>query len=338
QKSLPQMNTAQGQEIDPIIIPRGEDEVIQYDVEYTFLKTLEKQIGSRLYILTSDYPPRNFVYGDGRPHFEKAHYYNVGLREQHMTAMAHGIYRIRPDAVVVVLCGDAFIYRHMDQINALAQAKTRVIFYSVQGGLSGAKNGSTHQSSGQTGSLLMIPGLTVEEPCSAVQFIRSSNNALAREGPTYIRMQKTPVPWSFMGVQVDGYEVVRQFKDANGTIVTSGMLAEEALKAVLHLYVDEGIGFNLIVLTDLTNASGFSQYIVGHKPLFTYYNGDSRVLQHIVANDICQNGVDQPWPIKSKGFTLGTTGSIGDLLKHFHLDWNSIFEECKEAVSAHVHC
>ena len=333
QKSLPEFKEEKYAELEPVEVASSSEPIVQYDVEEMFLRSLERQVGDRLYVLTSDYPPRTFVYGTGQFSLGKSHYYNVGLREQHMTAMAHGIHCVREDAVVAILCGDAFLYRHMDQINMLAQAKAPVIFFSVQGGLNGAKNGSTHQSSGQPGASLMMPGLVFEEPCSAEQLLESCNDALFREGPTYIRMHKLPVPWSFNGIPQEGFEVVRYSCFAEGAIVTCGMVAGEAYDAVQKLAL-QGLDYNLIVVTSPSNCSGFSKWLIDKKPILTFYNGDPRVLEYIVAADLLRSPDILPSRIISRGFQFGTTGSIPELLRHFGLDADSIVRICLKEVKS----
>ena len=79
--------------------------------------------------------------------------------------MAHGLRVADPGAVVIVLCGDAFAYRSCDQLNAMAQSEDNIVVYSVQAGLSGARDGATHQSSGQPGAILTMPNVRLFEVC-----------------------------------------------------------------------------------------------------------------------------------------------------------------------------
>ncbi|HEY4489897.1 MAG TPA: thiamine pyrophosphate-dependent enzyme [Candidatus Paceibacterota bacterium] len=307
-------------------IAKDKEVTIQYDVELNIILELERLLGDRLYVLTSDYPPRAFVYGSGNVLLKTSHYYNVGLREQHMTAMIQGLSTVRNDALVVVLCGDAFIYRHMDQINMLAQAHTRVIFYSVQGGLSGAKNGSTHESSGQSGALVTMPGVLAEEPCSAEDLIESTNRALAFQGPIYIRMQKQNVPWKLDGRRCDGFEVLSYSSSAVGTIISAGMITLETIKAQ-RMLVREGKIWNLINVTCLSKVLWIGDLILPGKPLLLYYNGNSRVLLVSMAEELLRVN-PPPSSVGCHGFEYGTTGSIPELLRHFELDALSIMRRC----------
>ncbi len=155
-----------------------------YDYLEAFLDKYSKQNDHiTTYVLTADYPPRNIVYQNGN--FALAHsnltYINVGIREQHLCAMIHGIKTVEPECKNIVLCGDAFMYRCADQLNVLTQSNDHVIFYAVQAGLSGAQNGSTHQSSGITGCLLTMGGVNVYEPATKTDWYWSMNTALMKK-------------------------------------------------------------------------------------------------------------------------------------------------------------
>lgn len=329
-RRLPEAVFRRSPEITDISLEPFGDSVMSYDVEHRIVSILEQKLGDGLYVFTADYPPRSLVYDNGRFPFSLCHYYNVGLREQHMTAMVHGLMQVRKDALCVVLCGDAFLYRHMDQINVLAQAGTRVIFYSVQGGISGARNGSTHQSSGQTGALLMMPGIEVEEPCSAEDIIDATNRAFHRSRPTYIRFQKLPSRWKLGGQRKEGYEVVSFSHEAEGTIVSCGMTTVETVKA-LHTFERMGRVWNLINVHTLSACPGLDSFILPAKPLHLYYNGASRVLLAAISGEICRMSTP-PSKISSWGFDLGVTGSIEEIMRHFELDAGSVVKHCVSGV------
>ncbi len=69
-----------------------------------------------LYFLTADVTRRDQVEGLGLETFLR--YYNVGIREQHMIGMAHGISVTNPSARIIINSFDAFLFRCLDQINA----------------------------------------------------------------------------------------------------------------------------------------------------------------------------------------------------------------------------
>lgn len=314
----------------PENIVRKEDEFF-YDFEHRLLVELDKRLKDKLYIITADYPIRSLTYDSEDFPLRNCHYFNVGVREQHMTAMVHGIMCVRPQARCIVLCGDAFIYRHSDQINVLAQAKTPVVFLSVQSGLSGARNGSTHQSSGQSGALLMMPGVNVTEPGSANEMLQSVNKGLWDfTGPTYVRIHKEFIPPSF-GIEKQGYSLANPWhEDPEMVIVTSGLIAGQAYQAKIRLE-ELGIKCNFISVSSLSEClmpgQGFGSYIKSDVPLFVYYNGNVNTIAAVVNQSLVNAGVTPKMVVK-KGFDVGLSGSIPELLRHFHLDSESILDDC----------
>lgn len=71
--------------------------------------------------------------------------------------MAHGLRVIDSSAIIILLCGDVFMYRCADRVNVLAHSNDNVIIYNVQAGLSGVQNCSTYQSSGQECTFTTMP-------------------------------------------------------------------------------------------------------------------------------------------------------------------------------------
>ena len=310
-----------------------EAEEYSYDFEHRILTSLDAILKDRLYVITADYPIRSLTYSPEEFPLKNCHYLNVGIREQHMTAMIHGIMQVRPEAHCVVLCGDAFLYRHMDQINVLAQAKTKVVFLSVQAGLSGARNGSTHQSSGQSGALLLMPGIYVAEPGSLTELFQAIDEGLWDfTGPAYVRIHKEFMPRLF-GTESKkaGYSLTDKWHEKpEMTIVTSGLIAAPAYKAKKQLET-MGINCNLISVyslsTCLNQTDSFGQYIPNDTPLLIYYNGNVNTLATVVNQNLVSARIN-PSTIIKRGFDLGQSGSIPDLLKYFQLDAESITADC----------
>lgn len=299
-----------------------------YDFEHHALEVMDKYLKSQMYLITSDYPIRALVYS-GDFLLKNCNYLNVGIREQHMTALVHGIKFVRPESLCVIMCGDAFLYRHADQFNALAQAGTHVIVFSVQAGLSGAKNGSTHQSSGQPGMMLTMPGVSMYEPSSGKEFVCSLNQALTdNSGVHYVRLNKVAVIDSDK-VQVSnegGYSILGEAHDKPDVVfVASGMCAAEALKAKEDLDL-VGVKCNALSVFDFqkfSRTSEVSLHLDGASRVVTSYNGNSTILSSLLYKKIFTENVTVG-EIVEKGFQLGVTGSMSDLLKHFGLDAESL--------------
>ena len=144
------------------------------------------------YFLTADVTTREAVRELGVS--ELFTFHNVGVREQHMIAMAHGISLTRPSTRILINALDAFTYRCMDQISAALQGKSSFVMIGDVSGLTNARNGRTHQTTGLTAGLLAMDGLTFLEPWDAEDTFLSLNWALGTSrGLVYIRVNSSPV-------------------------------------------------------------------------------------------------------------------------------------------------
>lgn len=303
----------------PMIEPRFEsEEKLQYHYLTEFLTKLSEYGEEKpIYILTADYPPRPLVY-DGGFSIPNIKYSNVGIREQHVLGMAHGIRTVEKEAEIIVLCGDGFLYRFADQMNVLAQSKDRVMIIFVEAGLSGAKNGSTHQSSGQPGMALTMPGIKMLEPASGLDFFSALNYSLHVEAPTYIRMNKAFTQFDYGGFK-DGpfYEIPVTNGIPEATLVSSGMLTREVCNAAKDLASSE-VNVKVLNVVNPKESYGIGNSIEPDKPLFIYYNGNPLILSYPILREMAKSK-RAPSKIVERGFELGTTGSISDLMKHFYL-------------------
>ncbi len=86
-------------------------------------KLMEKNLP--LYVMTADLIMMSETLEYGL--HGKNRYIDVGIREQHLFALAHGLSVSNPDARVVLKSHDAFLYRAADQIQAINLGGSRVI-------------------------------------------------------------------------------------------------------------------------------------------------------------------------------------------------------------------
>ena len=310
----------------------SEERVTSYEYLYEFLSKLAVQEKSRnIYVLTADYPPRSLIYDKGRFAIEGVNYCNVGVREQHVLSMAHGIRTVEPDSLILVLCGDAFAYRFADQLNVLAQSDDRVVVYAVQAGLSGAKNGSTHQSSGQPGMALTMPKLSFYEPSSKRDWFYVMNEAVNNPGPSFVRTHQPNVPFDFGCFKPAPFYTIPVGDGVpDCTIVSNGMIIGDALEAARMLN-DEGLSARVINVLNPKQMGGISDLVEGNKPVFVVYNGNPCVLGYGLCRDLAMSK-ERPSKIIETGFELGRTGSISDLMRHFKLDKDGIYEMVKREI------
>lgn len=118
-------------------------------------------------------------------------FFDVGIAEEHMVAMAGGLAAggMRP----VVAVYSTFLQRAVDQVmHDVCLAKLPVIFCVDRAGVVGA-DGCTHQGVFDIAMLRCLPGLVICEPKDADDFRALFKEALDRNGPTVIRYPRGKV-------------------------------------------------------------------------------------------------------------------------------------------------
>jgi len=318
--------------------PIGNEQSV-VDAFVTYLQQLTAQTENirplRLYVMTADLIQLDQVTLSGLDRSD-VHYLDVGIREQHLIAMAHGISVTESNSRILINYGDAFLYRGSDQLNATAQAGSKMVIIGDDGGLSGARNGSTHQSSGQPGMLFTMPGITFLEPADVEDFYNCLNWALSEypHGPVYIRLHNAPVQ-NIMpppGVQKNirfftAYEPAAKLK---AVVISSGLATHGTIEAARKL-VGHGIGTRVV---NVVNFKSLDKEFVGllgdGLPVLTVYNGNAVVLQSAVAKAVMEHEGPRPSRIVGHGFCFGTSGKIDDLIKYFKFDGAGIEEVMKQ--------
>jgi transketolase len=255
---------------------------------------------------------------------------NVGIREQHSIGMAQGISKIDPSAIIFIQACESFTMRSADQFNVLAQSGSNVIVMSDTPGLCGAFDGSTHQSSGQPGVILAIPGMNLYEPADVIDLHRCINKALEK-GPAYIRVHNKSVPSLNRRLDRFEYQVIGEDHGPLVTVIASGLETGEAFLAKQELN-SEGLDFRLINAVALKELGGIEQHILVDRPCLTFYNGNPFVLSSVVSGQVLQKVCSKPSYVKGYGFEKGKSGSFQELLHYFQLDKEGIKARVMDAV------
>jgi transketolase len=318
--------------------PTGHEQSV-VDAFITYLQQLTARVENikplRLYVMTADLIQLDQVTlcGLDRP---GVCYFDVGIREQHLLAMAHGISVTENNARIIINYGDAFLYRASDQLHTAAQAGSKMIIVGDDGGLSGARNGSTHQSSGQPGMLLTMPGVTFLEPADMEDLYVCLNWALSEylPGPVYIRLHNAAVKNIKLpsGVQrnVRFYITYEPSAKLKVVIVSAGLVTHGAIEAARRLE-EIGIGARVVnVINPKALDEEFVRLLGEGLPVLTVYNGNAFVLQAAVAKAVMEHKGPRPSRIVGHGFSLGTSGKLEDLLKYFKFDGVGIEEVIRQ--------
>lgn len=282
----------------------------------------------QMYALTADLIKEPQIPNHG--FIEPVIFLNVGIREQHMFAMAHGISVTDPNARILIKARDAFLYRAADQLNAIAQGGSKMVIITDDAGLSGARNGSSHQSSGQPGALISMPGMEFREPADVRDLYNVLNESFTDyEKPVYVRIHFRTTPlFSRLKKYTNStsyYPFGEIFTNADVILVGSGLTSQSILDAQ-KLLINKGVRANIVnVINPNSLDEKFTHLLQEGRPVLTVYNGNESILRHSVAAAVMKDKqTHKPSSITGHGFSTGTTGGLKDLLYHFELDGEGI--------------
>ncbi|MEK7649034.1 MAG: transketolase C-terminal domain-containing protein [Patescibacteria group bacterium] len=280
---------------------------------------------SKLYFLTADVTTAEVVQRIGLDRI--FHFYNVGIREQHMVAMAHGLSVSYPEARILINSFDAFTYRGLDQLNAALQGNGNMIIIGDVAGITNARNGKTHQTVGHSAALLAMEGLTFLEPWDAIDTFACLNWALGESRRVvYIRIHSSRIegkPDDKVKRTLTYYTVRDTDGDPDLVIVSAGFTIDSCLQVSDHLRKD-GIQVRVInVINPNALNEAFGSLITNGRPLLTVYNGHPRILRQAVADALLQ-GHARPSVLEGVGFTIGTTGTFEEIRAWTKLDADGI--------------
>jgi transketolase len=303
------------------------------------LESLFKQSGDfmkrglPLFLLTADLITKKETKKYGL--FDQDHYIDVGIREQHLFALSHALSVSDNNARVIVKSHDAFLYRAADQIQSINLGGSKVIVFGDYGGLSGCYNGETHISVGQSSVILGMANTELFEPADSQDFWEIINYALNdNPGLVYIRLYSKETPYlARITSNKDCYVTYEPKETPVATIVSCGLTAKDCVEAATNLE-ERGI---FVRVVNMVKLKGFSEknvlsFLQPGKPVLTVYNGTPSILESIVSKVILSklNKETVKSYIHGIGFSVGESGTMGELKKTFGLDAPSIEESVIE--------
>lgn len=169
-------------------------------------------------------------------------FYNVGIAEANMVAMAAGMAAtgLIPfvHSFAMFLAGRCF-----DQIrNSLAYPGLNVKVVGTHAGLSVGEDGATHQCLEDIGLMRSIPGMVVMCPADGNETRHALRAAIDHHGPVYLRLGRADQD---MVTNERDYHFtlgksIQLRAGKHVTIIATGLMVEQALKAATRL-ASEGI-------------------------------------------------------------------------------------------------
>lgn len=158
--------------------------------------------------------------------------FNVGIAEQNMVSFAAGL--AHEGFIPYAFSMAPFIsMRACEQCRTdVAYGNLNVRLIATYAGCSGGISGATHWSIEDCAIMSGIPGMTILEPCDAVQAEKMMKATLSYNGPVYIRSSVEPVRDIYArdyDFSIGKASVVREGDD--GTFLCAGVVVQYALEA-----------------------------------------------------------------------------------------------------------
>jgi len=165
-----------------------------------------------------------------------ARFFNVGMAEQNMIAMAAGL--AKTGLVPYCTTYGVFATRRAYDFVAIACAHSR-LKVRIFAGLPGLTTsyGGTHQAIEDLALMRAVPGLTVIDPCDATEMTQLVPAIVDVDGPVYVRLVRGTVPVVLdparYRFEVGKARRLREGRDVG--LVSTGFMTDRALQAAERL-------------------------------------------------------------------------------------------------------
>lgn len=168
-------------------------------------------------------------------------FFNMGIAEQNLYGTAAGIAlsgkTVCASTFAIFAAGRAFeIIR-----NSIGYPRANVKICATHAGITVGEDGASHQTFEDMALMRTIPGMTVINPADGISAMKLIGQAVAMEGPCYIRLGRSAVAGIYEDedtVQIGKANVLKAGSDI--TLCATGMMVQEALRAAEILEM-EGI-------------------------------------------------------------------------------------------------
>jgi transketolase len=163
-------------------------------------------------------------------------FFNLGVAEANMVDMAAGMATcgLRPVAATFAL----FIsLKGGEQVRqTICYNNLPVVLAGSYAGLSDSFDGASHQSIMDVAVMRAMPNMAVVIPADGIEVRQALEAALRRDGPTYIRISRNPVPVLFADAAPLEIGRIRQLREGTSlTIAVCGVPTYMALEAADRL-------------------------------------------------------------------------------------------------------
>lgn len=266
---------------------------------------------------------KSIIFGEKFPE----RYFNVGISEINMVAMASG-FALSGFNTFVNTFSVFMTTRGLDPINSLiAYDGLNVKLAGNYCGLSDSYDGASHQAISDIACMRSLPNMTIISPCDQIETEKAVFACGKYDGPVYIRLSRSVNQIVFdeaYEYEIGKGVVMKQGTDI--TIVATGYMVQKALIAASLLEAD-GINAQVInihtikpldeqLIINCAKQTGAILTVEEHSVFGGLGSAVSEVLsQHY------------PTPMRIMGLTgYAESGAYEELLSKYQLDENAIFK------------
>ena len=265
-------------------------------------------------------------------------YFQIGMAEQNLFGVAGGM--ARTGLIPYVTTYGVFATRRANEQLAIdinyGRANVKIVC-----GLPGLTTfaGPTHQAIEDLAILRSMPGMTILDPCDAVELYQATKAIAEFDGPVYMRLQRGEVP-VFFDENSYKFELGRaKVLNSDGEdllIISLGIMTRHAFEAVLALE-KEGIKATLVHVSTLKpfDTETILEQLYKSRAVVTCENhAVMGGLGSCVAEMAALHGV--PIVLRMVGVqdVYATCGSTPFLFKRYGLDSATIVEHSREVLHA----
>lgn len=258
-------------------------------------------------------------------------FFNAGIAEANMVGMAAGlaVQGLKPFAssFAMFLAGRAF-----EQIrNSVAYPQLNVKLCATHAGITVGEDGASHQCNEDIALMRVLPGMTVLQPCDAIETKAMMEYMVEHNGPVYLRTSRLAVEDVFgTDYKFNLGDLVSVKEGDKVLFLASGIMVNEGLKAV-ELLKDTGIKpaifnvptlkpLNEMMLKEVTSKYDYIITLEEHSIIGGLY---STVCELLSGTKV--------YPVAIKD-TFGESGTPAALMAKYEIDASYIANLVKEIV------
>ncbi len=263
-------------------------------------------------------------------------FFDCGIAEGNMMSVAAGIAAAGTVPFVSTFAMFAAGRAYEQVRNSVGYPHLNVKIGATHAGITVGEDGATHQCNEDIALMRTIPGMTVINPCDAVEAAAAVKAALEINGPVYMRFGRAAVP-TLNDAETYHFQVGKGVVLAEGndvTLVATGLMVHLALEA-RDMLANEGISARVVNIhtikpldSELLEKCARETGAIVTAEEHSIIGG----LGSAVTECLC---AAYPVPVQRVGVedTYGRSGTVPALLEYYGLTATKIAEAAKAAVA-----